>query len=282
MAEKILIVGLGLIGGSIAKALSTAALEKSEEYEIIGMDIDECVTQQALSCGAIDKIGEPSDIELADIIYICTYPKAAVDFVEKHGENFKNSCIVTDVCGIKETLCHDMWKLQDRYNFFFVGSHPMAGKEESGFSASDSSLFKGSSYIIIDENAQEAAIEKISELALKMQFGAIVRITAKQHDKIIAFTSQLPHVLACAYVMNLQSRNHKGFSAGSYRDVSRVAKINGVLWSRLFMQNKDNLIDELDELIENINKIKNSIQADDEKKLADLLNSAAKIKEEIG
>ena len=158
----------------------------------------------------------------------------------------------------------------------------MAGKERSGFAASDPSIFVGASYILVETGAPAEAVDLVESLARSMGFGRIVRTTPERHDQLIAFTSQLPHALACAYVLSPRCREHQGFSAGSYRDVSRVANINDTLWSRLFLDNREALVAELDELGRNLRLIRDAVGQGDEPALGALLREAARIKGEVG
>ncbi len=274
---NIAIIGLGIIGGSFAKAL-----KKYTDHYIIGINRTKATLQQAFDCKAIDEMGDEKSLEKADLIILGLYPGAAVDYIEKNGKYIKKGAIVTDSSGIKAEICPKMVNLSKKFGFTFVGSHPMAGKEKNGFSVSEADLYKGASYIIVPCEADEKSVKLISDLALKIGFGGIKITTPEEHDRMIAFTSQLPHVLACAYVMSPCCLNHKGFSAGSYRDVSRVANINSELWSELFLENKEPLLAELDELIKNINSIKNAIKKENKEELAALLEKGHKVKEELG
>lgn len=274
--EKIVIVGLGLIGGSIAKALK--ASDEKNEYEIFAIDTSESALLDAQSAGVINAKATQADIESADIIYLCVYPDAAIKFIEENADKVKKDCIITDTCGIKQEICAAVAKKQEDVDFTFIAAHPMAGKEKSGFTASDPSIFSGASYIIAKTNEDDRSREKLIKLAQKMGFGKIIETTPEKHDEIIAFTSQVPHVLACAYVMSPRCAEHTGFSAGSYRDVSRVADINSELWANLFLENRENLTDELDELIGNIEKIKISVKNNDKSELKKLLDIAGEIK----
>ena len=166
--------------------------------------------------------------------------------------------------------------------FDFVGSHPMAGKEKNGFEVSEAELYEGASFIITPCGAEQKYVDTLSELALSIGFGQIKLSTPEEHDRMIAFTSQLPHVLACSYVMSPSCPNHKGFSAGSYRDVSRVANINSKLWSELFLENREPLIEELDILLQNIGKIVDAVKQNDRDKLANLLEEGHKVKQLLG
>ena len=243
---NIAVIGLGIIGGSFCKAI-----KKYTDNFVIGINRTQSTAEKALEAGAIDKIGTPESLGECDIIILALYPQAAVDFIEKYG-------------------------------FVFIGSHPMAGKETNGFDVSEADLYKNASYIITPCGAPDDKIEILANLARKIGFGTVKITTPEEHDRMIAFTSQLPHVLACSYVMSPCCPNHKGFSAGSYRDVSRVANINSQLWSELFLENREPLITELDILIDNITKIKDAIKAEDRETLAELLEQGHKVKTALG
>jgi prephenate dehydrogenase len=175
-----------------------------------------------------------------------------------------------------------MEELRGTGRYVFVAGHPMAGKERSGFAASDPSIFVGASYIIVPGDAPGWAVELVEEQAASMGFGRIVRTDPKHHDQMIAFTSQVPHALACAYVLSPRCPEHKGFSAGSYRDVSRVANINDELWSRLFLDNREALVEELDELMGSLKAIRDAVSKGDESGLRELLKRAGDIKRQAG
>lgn len=273
---NIVIVGLGLIGASFAKAFKMYT-----SHYIIGIDTDLEVLHSALKNNVIDKIGTSQSITDADIIYLCIYPEDAINFIEENKKYIPPECIVTDTCGIKHKLCSRLSKLAYG-NFKFLGSHPMAGKEKNGFLESSHDLFKGASYIITPCEAPDEAVNIIKELAFKIGFGEIKITTPEEHDRMIAFTSQLPHVLACAYVLSPRCKKHNGFSAGSYRDVSRVARINETLWSELFISNKEPLVSEINLLINNLTDIRNYIENEDIEKLKETLKTGRNIKEELG
>ncbi len=274
---NIVIVGLGIIGGSIAKAL-----KKNTEHCIIGIDKNQEVEKKALAEGAIDIIGDSESLGTADVVYLAVYPGAAVEYVEQNGKYIKQGAVVTDTSGVKYDICPALVELSVEYGFDFVGGHPMAGKEKNGYEASDPEIFKDASYIIVPCDADDNSVAVISGLARAMGFGGVMITSPSEHDRMIAFTSQLPHVLACAYVMSPCCKNHIGYSAGSYKDVSRVANINAELWSELFLDNKENLVKELDILIENIDKIKKAIEEENKDELVKLLDKGRKVKEELG
>ena len=237
---------------------------------------------RAIECGAVDARGDETSLGKADILILGLYPEAAVEFVRKNGMYINKDCIVIDTSGIKSEICPQMDKLASEFGFTFIGFHPMAGKEKNGFDVSEADLFRNASAIIVKGNASEEAVEKIASLCMNIGFGRIVYTTPEEHDRMIAFTSELPHVLACAYVFSPNCPNHNGFSAGSYRDVSRVANINADLWSELFIENKKPLITEIDTLIGNLMLIRNSIENGDRRELTRILHKAKLIKEELG
>lgn len=277
MKQNIVIVGLGLIGGSLAKALRACG-----EFSVAGIDRDESAVREALACGAVDRAGTEDDIRSADILFLCLYPRAAAAFTREHLGSIRPGCLVTDTCGIKSWLCPRMEALARERGFVFVGGHPMAGKEKNGFAASDGGLFRGASYILVPCGAPREAVERLKALAPKLGFARTVETTPEEHDRIIAFTSQLPHVLACAYVRSPQCPKHGGFSAGSYRDVSRVANINEAMWTELFLENRAALVQELDTLTGHIGELRDAVAAGDAERLRGLLRAGRKIKEELG
>lgn len=277
MGKNIVIVGLGLIGGSLAKALRMYT-----EHTVTGIDVSPDVLEKAFSEGAIHRIGTPDSLREADLVFLCIYPDAAVSFIGEYGNLLPKGCLVADTCGIKGEICRRMPPLAEKFGFTFVGCHPMAGKEKNGFSASEAELFQGASFILVPCGAPKEAVEELSSLAMQLGFGQTVITTPDHHDQMIAYTSQLPHVLACAYVMSPQCPQHNGFSAGSYRDVSRVARINEVLWTELFLDNAEHLTEELDLLIENISSIRNAVVENRRDDLRALLRKGRLIKEELG
>lgn len=274
---NICIVGMGIIGGSYAKAL-----KKYTDHFVIGLNRSEEPLLEAFRCNAIDEIGTPQSLKNADVVILCVYPQAAIDFIEKNGEYISKDAIVVDTAGIKSLICPQLDKLSKKFGFKFVGGHPMAGKEKNGFSASDADLFCGASFLLVECGADNKSVDTIADLMLSLGFGGIKKTTPQEHDRMIAYTSQLPHVLACSYVMSPCCLNHRGFSAGSYRDVSRVANINATLWSELFLENKEPLCEELEILIQNINSIKNAIESEDKERLIKLLDRSRKVKEALG
>ena len=275
--KTILIVGLVLIGGSIAKALRTFT-----PHRVLAMDQDPEALDLAMACGAIEGPGYVEDLPQVDVLWLCLYPQAAVEFARKYGAALREDCIVSDACGIKNAVCPQLLELSRELGFVFVGGHPMAGKERSGFEASEATLFRGASYLLVPCGAPDWAKDTMKELAMDMGFGRVVETTPEHHDEMIAYTSQLPHALACAYVLSPRCPQHKGFSAGSYRDVSRVARINETLWTELFLDNREALSRELSTLIENLSSIQSALDREDGEALRALLRKGRQVKEALG
>ncbi len=274
---NIVISGLGIIGGSMAKAI-----KKYTDNYVYGINRSREPLDKALACGAVDEAGNEETLRIADMLILGIYPDAAVDFVRKNKDRIKKGCIVIDTCGIKSKICPELSQLAKDNGFYFVGFHPMAGKEKNGFDVSDADLFLGASGIVIPCDVPQEAVDTTAALLRKLGFGMVKFSTPEEHDRMIAFTSQLPHVLACAYVFSPRCIDHKGFSAGSYRDVSRVANINAQLWSELFIENKGPLADEIQTLIDNLELIKKGIEKGDREELARLLHKGKEIKEALG
>ena len=277
LSLRVGVVGLGLIGGSMAKAF-----HEYTNCSVLGYDSNPAVLEAAEACGAIDRAGGWEDLARLDLLILAIYPQAAVDFIREHGTQIPRSCLVTDTCGIKTQVCAELSALAKEFGFRFVGSHPMAGREKVGFAASEASLFRGASYLITPCGASDEDVALLKRTAEALGFGRCVVTTPEKHDRMIAFTSQVPHALACAYVLSPQCPDHKGFSAGSYRDVSRVANINETLWTELFLSNAGPLTAELDTLIENLSAVRDAIHDGDAQRLSSLLRQGRLVKESLG
>ena len=274
---NIVVIGLGLIGGSYCKAI-----KKYTDHKVIGINRSKKALQNAINCGAIDEIGDENSLKDADLIILGLYPAYAIEYMEKHAKLIKKGCIVTDTSGIKSAICPKLIEISKENGFIFVGSHPMAGKEKNGFDVADADLFKGASFIVVPCEAKREEVNFLCRFALGIGFGEIRLTTPDEHDAMIAFTSQLPHVLACGYVLSPKCINHKGFSAGSYRDVSRVANINATLWTELFLENRQPLVNEIDVLINNLIEMKNAINDNNTEKIYNMLEKGRLVKENLG
>lgn len=274
---NILICGLGLIGASLAKTL-----KKNTNHTVLGWNRTESVTENALRDGVIDRTGDIDSLMAeADITFVNFYPEAIVPFILEHKNSFKKDSVVTDSCGIKTKICRAMEK--EKLDFYFIGAHPMAGREVGGYDNSLDTLYDKASFIVTPvDGTPRNKIDALVGLAQGMGFARTVVTTPEHHDEMIAFTSQIAHVLACSYVLSPLAPSHAGYSAGSYRDVSRVARINADMWADLFIDNKDALVKEIDDLVSNLMQFKYNIVNEDAPALKDLMNRANKIKEEIG
>jgi prephenate dehydrogenase len=271
---KIGIVGLGLIGGSIAKAI-----KQNTEHEVFGTDLQDSVIFKAQLLEAIDGRLTEELIGECDYIILALYPGATVEYVKAHRSSFKKGAVVIDCCGVKEAVCSEIYPVAAEEGFSYVGGHPMAGIEFSGFEHSQKGLFKHASMVLTpqtDMTIQE--MERLKRLWDSMGFNHVQLSTPEEHDRIIAFTSQLAHVVSSAYVKSPTSLKHKGFSAGSYKDLSRVAKLNETMWTELFMLNRVNLITEIDGMIERLQQYRDAISEGKEKDLWDLLHEGTERK----
>lgn len=271
---KIGIAGLGLIGGSLAKAFTKAG------YAVVGFDTDKKTVATAIEDNAVAVGGcEPTVLCDCDFVFVALYPDGIINFVENNHTVLKKGAVVVDCCGIKGEVCKRLFA-DDFKDITFIGAHPMAGTERSGFEASFPGLFNGASFIITPkEGTDPKKIETLKKLVFSVGFGRTVITTPENHDRMIAFTSQIPHVLACSYVLSPCCPKHHGFSAGSYRDISRVAHINASLWAQLFIDNKDALTAEINTLIDNMTAIRDAVKSEDRQSLEKLLQRAREAKD---
>lgn len=270
------IVGLGLIGGSLAKAY------KKSEHTVYSYDIDKKILDFAILSGAVDGILSFENINKCNLVLLCVYPDAAVEYLSAAAPFIDENAFVIDCCGTKEKVCNTCFDIAKKYSFTFVGGHPMAGTQYSGFKYSKASLFKGAYMVIVPPTFDDMAfLEKVKELLAPAQFGHYSIISAKEHDKIIAFTSQLAHVVSNAYVKSPSAKTHKGFSAGSYKDLTRVAWLNEDMWSELCMENRDNVIFELSTIISELEKYRSALIEKNTEALKSLFKEGKMIKKEI-
>ncbi|PKM63428.1 MAG: prephenate dehydrogenase/arogenate dehydrogenase family protein [Firmicutes bacterium HGW-Firmicutes-21] len=273
--RSIAIIGLGLIGGSIAKAVK----QNSETY-VIGWNRNESTAKAALKQGIIDTIWDKSSVLDSELIIIAAPPEATVCFLEENAHLFGKGSVITDVCGVKTQIVAECERICIANGLAFIGGHPMAGKEKGGLNNSDPTLFERASYILTPSaSTPKKAMDTIIELTEILKVGRITVTTPEEHDRIIAFTSQLPHVLAGAYIKSPLCKERKGFSAGSFMDVSRVATADEKLWTELFMQNRVNLCKEIETLIKNLTAYHDAIKDDNRQLINDLIKEGREIKE---
>lgn len=275
---NIAVVGLGLIGGSLARALKTL-----ENVRVLGYDIDESTVLQAKLYGAITEELTEDNMKECDYIFVALYPKATEKFLTDNLKNISPKAVVVDCAGVKTEICKTCFEIAKKGDFRFIGGHPMAGTHFSGFKYSRATMFDKASMILVpDKDEKIETLEKLKAILVQIGFKSVTITTAEEHDRIIAYTSQLAHVVSNAYVKSPNSRVHKGFSAGSYKDLTRVAKLNPGMWTELFLENKENLISEIDGIIAELQKYSDAIKADDRETLCSLLDEGSKIKESVG
>ncbi len=270
------IIGLGLIGGSFAKAYHEAG------ERVLAYNRSKEVTDLAMINGDVDGELTDDNISECDIIIICTYPDAAADLLRRIAPYVRKDTIVMDACGTKRRVCELCFPIAAEYGFTFVGGHPMAGTKNSGFKYAFSTLFKDQPIVLVlKEPGDIFMLDKIKKLLSPVGFGTISVTTADAHDKMIAFTSQMPHIISNAFIKSPEATGHKGFSAGSYKDLTRVAWLNPGMWTELFMENKDNILEELSVLISNLKKYETAIKEDNAEELTRLLDEGRIRKEEV-
>ncbi len=264
------IIGLGLIGASLAEAVHTYTSDT-----VFGRDIDANTMRAALGSKTID--GELTDTLLSecDLVIIALYPRAARAVLAAIAPILKKGAVIVDCCGIKRAICAEGKELADRYGLTFIGGHPMAGRECWGYESAKAELYSGASMILTpDAQEDEATVSRISDWFLSLGFGRITRVSAEEHDAIIACTSQLAHVLSSAYIRSETAARHEGLSAGSFRDMTRVAALNDRMWSEIFLDNKDFLLSEIDGLIEHLADYRRAIAADDREAIAAMMRDS--------
>lgn len=271
------IVGLGLIGGSFAKAYSD-----NDEHKVLAYDIDKQTMQAAYAEKNIDGELNKENISACSLILVALYPQAAIDYIREMAPYISNETMVIDCCGIKQYVCDSCYPIAHEYGFTFVGGHPMAGRHFSGFEYSTKTMYDGSSMILVPENINDTAvIECAKQLLSPIHFGKFTVCDADRHDAMIAFTSQMAHVVSNAYVKSPTAKNHDGFSAGSYKDLTRVAWLNETMWTELFLENRKHLITELDYFIQAVTEYKTALEQEDADTLKALLADGKRCKEEI-
>ncbi len=271
---KVGIVGLGLIGGSFAKAYSGAGCT------VLGFDTSDEVMKAAIECTAVSRRLEETDLAELDLVLVALYPEAAVNYIVANASKFGEQTCVIDLCGVKESVCPKCFAAAEEYGFTYVGGHPMAGLQYSGFKYSRDNLFRGSSMIIVPpESADFELLSRVKELLLPCEFGKITITNAKNHDAMIAYTSQMAHVVSSAYIKSPSSSMHRGYSAGSYKDLTRVAKLNEDMWTELFFANRESLLSEIDIFIKEMKKYREALYKRDKESMRELLKEGRIAKE---
>lgn len=256
--------------------------ELKGEHTVYGFDLDSTTLGYAKLSGAIDGVLDDSTLGKCELIFIALYPKATEKYLTEISPLISRGAVVMDLCGIKESVCNVGFELAGRYGYTFVGGHPMAGKQYSGIKYARATLFKGAPMVVVPPRYDDIALfERIKSLLGPVGFGSFSITTAREHDRMIAFTSQLAHVVSNAYIKSPTAAMHKGFSAGSYKDMTRVAWLNEEMWSELFIENSEFLGAELDSIISSLSEYRNAIREKDKPTLKKLLRDGRLAKEEI-
>ena len=274
---RIGIVGLGLIGGSLATAINSL-----EDYTVYGYDASDSTTKKAILVGAIDGVLSDSILPACDMIIVALWPKATVEYIQEHADKFGKNTLVVDCSGVKQYVTDRVFPLAETHGFTFIGAHPMAGMAHAGFSYAKKTLFDRASMVLVppkDITIEDMA--KIKKVATDIGFTNFMITTPQNHDRMIAFTSQLAHVVSNAYIKSPTALEHEGFSAGSYRDMTRVARLNPHMWSELFLENRDNLTAEINCLIGHLTEIRDAMEKEDRETLENLLEEGRRIKVEL-
>lgn len=270
------IVGLGLIGGSFAKAYHAAG------WNVLAHDVDASTLSFAQMYGAVDAPLDKDNIASCDLVLICVYPQAAVQYLRDAAPHIGKKPVVIDCCGTKRVVCSACFPLAREFGFTYLGGHPMAGTHNSGFKYARENLYHGAPMVLVPPSYDDIdLLQRVKDLLRPAGFGRISVTTAEAHDATIAFTSQLAHVVSNAYIKSPSAGAHKGFSAGSYKDMTRVAWLNPQMWAELFLENKDCLLHELDILSENLSRYADALRNDDLPELVRLLDEGRRRKEEV-
>lgn len=266
---NIAVIGLGLIGGSLARAF-----QKYTDHVVCGYDVDEAVRKAAIADGTVTAIADAAYLNEADVTFVALPPVSAADFLINYRGEFKKGSVVTDISGVKQYIHNRVYNALKEEGVWYCGSHPMAGKEVSGYRNSDADLFRGASFILTPvEHAQVRAVELLRTLCYEIGFARVTVTDPAHHDRVIAYTSQLAHVASNAYMKSDTALERFGFSAGSFEDLTRVAKLDEELWADLMILNREPLIHETDTLIANLKKYRDALSQNDRETLRDLLKS---------
>ncbi len=272
---KILVAGLGLIGGSICKALHTYT-----EHRVYGCDAREEVLQKALEQNVIDGV-VTDDCSSMDMIIVALYPETIRTWVRSHVSAMSEGTVVIDVSGVKTDLPEELGLLCREHGVHYLSTHPMAGKERSGYEVSDEDLFQGANFIMTPMPfTPKHVIAQVKNVAHQIGFRRFVLTTPEVHDRMIAYTSQLAHVVSSSYVKSPVLELESGFSGGSFHDMTRIATMNEEMWTMLFMQNRSSLLCELDTLIGNLTDYRNALASDNAEAVHELIRLGRQRKEE--
>ena len=270
------IVGLGLIGGSFAKAYHEAG------ETVLACNRTEDTLKFAMLSGAVDGELTEENIGSCDLVIIAVFPEAAEAFLRRMAPYIGKKPVVIDACGTKRKICSMCFPIAEEYGITYLGGHPMAGTHKSGFKYARANLFHNAPMVIVPPSFDDIELlDRVKTLLAPVGFGSISVTTAEKHDELIAFTSQMPHIISNAYIKSPTAAAHKGFSAGSYKDLTRVAWLNPKLWAELFLENRDCILNELDWFIAALEQYRDAVKNDDFETLEKLLDDGRRRKEEV-
>lgn len=270
------LVGLGLIGGSMAKAYA------AEGHTVLAEDKNSTILGFAMLDSTVKAPLDDENLRTCDLIFLAIPPEAAIGWLHAHADRLADTTLVMDLCGTKRVVCQAAFPLAEQHGFTFVGGHPMAGYHKSGYKYAKAALFKGQPMVLVPpEGFDMALLDRVKTLLEPAGFGKLSVTTAEEHDRMIAFTSQMCHVVSNAYIKSPTARMHRGFSAGSYKDLTRVAWLNADMWAELMLENQDFMLEEMDTLLENLQKYRTALANHDFDGLRELLQEGKVIKEEV-
>lgn len=270
------ILGLGLIGGSLARAYAL------EGHHVLCCEQDEQMLSFAILAGAVEGPLTCNNIGQCDFILLAIYPEGAALWLEQNASYIRKDTLVIDCCGVKTNICNRCFPVAKAHGFTFMGGHPMAGTQFSGFKYSRANLFDGAPMVLVPHRYDDPELLDRAKKALApCHFGSFSVTTAEDHDRMIAFTSQMPHIVSNAFIKSPTALEHRGFSAGSYKDLTRVAWLNAPMWAELFLENREHVLKELDVLIDNLTKYRDALDQRSEDILVALLEEGKRRKEEV-
>ena len=277
ISKTVIVAGLGLMGGSMAKAIKSFT-----DCRVLGWNRTRAVAEKALEEGAVDAIAEEADFQTCDMLIPVLYPEATLRFLTEKIPMMKKNAMVVDLVGVKTRLVNEIGALALEHGVRYTGGHPMAGLAKAGYERSFADLYKGCSMILVPTvSTAPGDIDELSRFFRGLGFGTIKVCSAETHDQMIAHTSQLAHIVSNSYVKSPVSANYVGFSGGSYKDMTRIACLNEKVWKELFIWNRDALVPEIVGLITNMTMLRNAIESGDDAALENILRQGRIAKERI-
>ncbi len=274
---QIAIIGLGLIGGSMARTIKLHT-----QHRVLGCDLNQQTIQQAFLMGAIDEELTDESLRQCDLVLVSLYPGAIVEWVKAHAADFKPGCLVIDCGGVKQHICGELVPLARAGQWHFLGGHPMAGREHSGFRYAKDDLFDNASMILCTDGLDDPELlQSARDFFMDLGFRRVQFTTPVVHDEMIAYTSQLAHIVSSAYVKCPLADKHRGFSAGSFADMTRVAKLNEDMWTELFFDNREALLPVVEDLVQRVTEYRDALRDNDRDAMKTLLREGREIKERL-